>query len=352
MKPIGEAGSSRLIFLDYLRVFAFSSVLIGHKFYDSLVRFADSSSGLLSGATKAVLPMFWGGGAGVVVFFLVSGYIIGHVLLKESTGVFLVKRIFRIYPLYVAAVLLQAAVAHFYDHQPLPAFWVLLAQLSLLGDWFHAPLTLNGVEWTLRLEVLFYGVMALLKSTGFMDDRRRLLPLALVVITAAIYILGPLPQGTFPYPNYISVFMPILFIGLLLLLVERGEFSAPLFALLALAVLGRLVMVTDQMHPAGFALFGAYAFALFWAAWLGRKHLRSGRPVLILSGLTYSIYLFHNWAWEPLRSLLLRANIGVLPVDVLVLVAVLTLCYFVHQTIERGGIALGSASLRLQRKPA
>jgi peptidoglycan/LPS O-acetylase OafA/YrhL len=349
MTSTGEATSPRLIFLDYLRIFAFSSVLIGHKFYDVLLSVAESSSGLVNIAAKSVLPVFWGGGAGVVVFFLVSGYVIGHVLLKEATGEFLLKRFFRIYPLYVLAVLLQIGVAYFYEKQPLPTFGTVAAQLSLLGDWFQAPLTLNGVEWTLRLEIFFYGVMALIKSAGFLNDRRRLLPMALVMITAVIYLLGPLPQGTFPYPDYISVFAPLLFLGLLALLVERGEFSASTFVLLSAAALGRLAFVTDQAHPSGFAFFGAYAFAIFCTVWLARARLKSSRIVLILSSFTYSIYLFHNWAWDPMKSVLQGANFGVLPLDLQVLVAVLALCYVMSRTVERGGIALSSAILKRRR---
>jgi peptidoglycan/LPS O-acetylase OafA/YrhL len=68
----------RLLFLDYIRVFAFLSVLIGHKFYDTLLSIIDNSSSYsaLKLLVTLLLPFFMGGGAGVVVFFIVSGYII------------------------------------------------------------------------------------------------------------------------------------------------------------------------------------------------------------------------------------------------------------------------------------
>jgi peptidoglycan/LPS O-acetylase OafA/YrhL len=83
--------SSRIVFLDYLRIFAFVSVLIGHKFYAAVV---DLSNDRTVHATPrfiadVLLPLVSGGGAGVVVFFLVSGYIITHVLQTERTGEFL-----------------------------------------------------------------------------------------------------------------------------------------------------------------------------------------------------------------------------------------------------------------------
>ena len=41
------------------------------------------------------MPLTVAGGAGVVVFFLVSGYIIAHVLQTEAARQFLLKRFFR-----------------------------------------------------------------------------------------------------------------------------------------------------------------------------------------------------------------------------------------------------------------
>lgn len=67
--------ASRIAFLDYLRIFAFISVLIGHKFYPQLAAFtADETFHVTARCVvQWLLPLCQGGGAGVVVFFLVSG---------------------------------------------------------------------------------------------------------------------------------------------------------------------------------------------------------------------------------------------------------------------------------------
>ena len=63
---------SRIIFLDYLRIIAFVSVLIGHTVHHQLAALVANSDihpapRLL---VKAVLPIVHEGGVGVVLFFL------------------------------------------------------------------------------------------------------------------------------------------------------------------------------------------------------------------------------------------------------------------------------------------
>lgn len=82
-----------------MRVFAFMSVLIGHKFSAQLQAFiADvSQHSILLRVAEFIYAICDGGAVGVVVFFLSSGYIITHVLQVESSTEFLIKRFFRIY---------------------------------------------------------------------------------------------------------------------------------------------------------------------------------------------------------------------------------------------------------------
>ena len=71
---------------------------------------------------------------GVLVFVLVSGYIITPVLGRGDMAEFVVKRAFRIDPLYLAAVLGEAAWLGTQGRAS-PAASTLLWRASLLGDW-------------------------------------------------------------------------------------------------------------------------------------------------------------------------------------------------------------------------
>ena len=55
----------------------------------------------------------------------------------------------------MVAVLMEAAINSFF-YGVFPDMSVLVPQLLLIGDFFGTPYSLGGVEWTLRVEVLFY----------------------------------------------------------------------------------------------------------------------------------------------------------------------------------------------------
>lgn len=148
----------RVVFLDYMRVFAFVSVLVGHKFFDILTLVANSPQQHISirFLAEAMIPLCQGGAAGVVVFFLTSGYIITHVLQSEAPAAFLIKRIFRIYPLYLFAVAMELAFRAA-SGLPIPEPIIIVQRMLLIGDFFNTPYGLKGVEWhcASRLRFIF-----------------------------------------------------------------------------------------------------------------------------------------------------------------------------------------------------
>src|SRR3569623_80371 len=220
--------TSRIVFLDWLRISAFVFVLADHNFLPRLQRLASSADdhAPLGALVGLVLPFFRQAGAGVGIFFLVSGYIITHVLLRETGFTFLVRRFFRSYPLYVVAVLIQTAGGA-WIHGESPTFTTVLLRLSLCGDFFQLPYTLGGVEWTLRMEVLFYVFMALLKFCGFLDGRyTRWLPVALASCTFALLAMPPTPGPWTWAIAYYNLFAPFLLLGAFFYLQESGRVGA------------------------------------------------------------------------------------------------------------------------------
>ena len=347
-----SALANRLVFLDYLRIFSFVSVLIGHKFYADLNSWANDP--LVHATPKLllqiILPAFWSGGAGVTVFFMISGYIITHVLIKESTGTFLVKRIFRIYPLYIVAVLSQLLINNYFLHQPFPELRIIVIQLLLLGDWLQAPYTLLGVEWTLRIEIMFYLLMALLKCLGLLNQRRQLLPWALLAVTFGLRMMDPVPNFAGTFPAYFTIYTPILFIGVFYYLFEKKEIQLRSLLFFTGFILYQYFDLVAKYTPYWLGThFVAIAVAIFSAAWIYRADLKPTPVVLLLSNLTFAVYLFHNWAWDPIKMLLTHLSIDLLPANIQALFGLLILSYIMHKTVEKWGVRLGQRLL--QRRP-
>ena len=215
--------ATRIFFLDYLRIFAFVSVLIGHKFNSYLVAISNdvtihSTPRLMA---SFLIPFMQSGGAGVVVFFLVSGYIITHVLQTEHSVEFLIKRIFRIYPLYIVAVLLWYIPLAIVGHTE--SVLTLILQLLLLGDFFGTPYALGGVEWTLRVEIIFYVFMMALSYLNIITNHKsQILPYLLVFTTLMLGYLAPIPT-TDIFKGYITIFAPFLLLGSMIYLFERKK---------------------------------------------------------------------------------------------------------------------------------
>ncbi|EOA03975.1 MULTISPECIES: acyltransferase family protein [Herbaspirillum] len=335
----------RIEFLDGLRVFAFVSVLIGHKFYGQLEL---ASANLNIHATirfviDLIRPLAWSGGAGVVVFFLVSGYIISHVLQTENTPTFLIKRIFRIYPLYMFAVLAEVGMSHWVAQTPFPPYPVLLQRLLLIGDLFSTPYGLGGVEWTLRLEMSFYLLMGSLRLLNLLKDTTRL-PLIYFILTLAIQLAPAFPRTGAFTDGYLTLFFPFLFIGSSIYLMEHQLASRPACWGYVLYAIVSTLALWPGLNPANkdthFQILG---FLLFASVWGLRNHIKASSTVTLLSNLTYSVYLFHNWIWAYLLAAVSRWH-AIRPEHrwMAILMLLFLICLATHYTVEKWGVKLGA----------
>ncbi len=100
----------------------------------------------------------------VHLFFIISGFVIFMTLRNTRTGAdFLVSRASRLYPAYWAAVLLTGAVM--VVAPPFAKAAVTLPQvavnLTMLQQWLRVR-EVDGVYWTLAIELAFYGWMFLI----------------------------------------------------------------------------------------------------------------------------------------------------------------------------------------------
>jgi peptidoglycan/LPS O-acetylase OafA/YrhL len=339
---------SRIVFLDYLRVFAFASVLIGHKLYGQLVSFTENPTVHATPRliVKHLLPFFEAGGAGVVVFFLVSGYIVTYALQRDSAKEFLFKRIFRIYPLYIVAVLLEKLKLYFMGYGA-PELTSLIPQFLLIGDLFGTSYTLGSVEWTLRVEVFFYLYIALLRHFGFLNENRNWLLLMYTISVLVLVLLGPLPTSPAWSRAYITAYSPFLLLGSLFCAREANAISSWQLSGFTLLVFAQYFFVISIYNPRTLnSHFAIMAFFLFFFAWFFRSTFSSNGLVVLLSELTFSVYLFHNWAWDVFQGLARRIPLYFISADLVVLFFLFLFCYVMTSVVEKPAIRLGRYLLK------
>lgn len=345
-----NAQIGRIVFLDYLRIFAFLSVLIGHKFYGYALDFVnnDAAHATPRFIVELLLPLFSGGGAGVVVFFIISGYIITFVLQAQQPIVFFIKRIFRIFPLYIIAVLSQICINSFFWRElpDLSELSNVIPQLLLIGDLFGTPYTLGGVEWTLRVEVLFYIYMGVLSYLGLFHKHKKYLPLLLISTCIVLAMLAPIPSRDIWTKGYVTIYGPFLLLGSFFYLREIRQLSSWLLAGASILVLIQYYYLIAIYQPGWInAHFATLSVLIFYLSWRCRSIFVLTPFVMLLSELTYSVYLFHNWIWERIKTVFEHLSIAVVHPDIQALFALFVLCFLMLKLVEKPGIKLGKSVL-------
>lgn len=273
-------------------------------------------------AYHAGIGLVPGGFVGVDVFFVISGYLITQVLLKDiergrfSVLKFYERRIRRIAPALLGALIGTSVVCAWYG---IPAELLdygkslIAATLSAsnfyfwrTSGYFSAPALTQPLlhTWSLAVEEQFYIFWPLCLFAGWRLFPNRL-ALVTLIVTAASFALSAV--GAFVAPSGTFYLLPTraweLFLGALLAL---GMLPRPLDAVVrnALALLGILLIVGSALwiHPempfpgalAAPACVGAFLVILAGrdgTSMMGR--LLSWRPVAFVGLISYSLYLWH-----------------------------------------------------------
>lgn len=317
--------TGRIPELDGLRGIAIAMVLLYHYFQQTLV----TRPGSIVAHVQSALGLGW---SGVDLFFVLSGFLIGGILLdaKTSTNFFQVfyrRRFFRIVPVYFSILILFPALAHVGQQANLGDFSWLIAGKPL--PWYsYLTFTQNfwmargerfgamtlAVTWSLAVEEQFYLTLPILV-------RKLTAPGLMKCVRIGIYTAPLLRIGLgllFPH-NWIALFAlapcraDSLLLGVLAAMLIRdarwrermqhGHRSlVALIALLFFGVVALSIWAPGVYHPVmqsvGYtwlALF--YASVLLYA--LSRPTSALSRALRVkwlgwLGGIAYGAYLIHE----------------------------------------------------------
>ena len=188
----------------------------------------------------APLPVFFGW-VGVYFFFIISGYCIFMTLERSATvGVFLARRFSRIYPAFVAAVLLLFVfgLVAYIPSVPEAKFHVVAPNLldvamnlffvGEIGEW------VDGAFWSIAVEVKFYVLVAILagvipepaKFTKVFAILALVMGLIWIIATVILGGRGPLaPQSMLKFLA-IAPYLSFFAVGILGRRLQSGEQSS------------------------------------------------------------------------------------------------------------------------------
>lgn len=367
--------SARLDWLDALRGWAVLAVVLVH-------------SGQAAHCTGILLSISAAGQYGVQLFFIVSALTISatyeaHIgkygASRMSQFAWLIKRFFRIAPLYYAAAIfypiehyaIYVLSRHAYGNATAPAD--IIANLVFVHTW--VPSANNSVVpggWSIGVEMFFY---LLVPFIWLLPLRRRIAGLCATAafFLAATMIASKLSTGRFYVEDNSYLYYwfptqaPVLVVGLVFYFHHGLGTMAPqrpLFYFCGFAaglLIARILGTGAELAPMLAPVTAAFSFVLLVMSLRGPlKPVLVNRHAVYFGKISFSIYIFHFVVLDFIRAGLLAAHFhhsDPFTLGAVFATALLATCRIAQiskRIIEDPGIAYGhklSHAVALRREP-
>ena len=313
---VKRTATDRFRSIDALRGMAAIMVLVLHvgQSYINHPRVAASGRGLLRFYEYVDL-----GRIGICIFFIISGFVICRSFNSDRRELksFVVKRFFRLYPLFWFSMILAGLVL-WPKHASSLTPGIIGANATMLPSLLGQPFMI-GLYWTLETELLFYVLMSLLYWLGLLGRPKVMLALTLLmyVLLSGLYFL-PMAEQLMPHWKATPYHLSLMMLGVTTRYAYDAEGStrkpwlrilsthAVLLALVPLVILV-LYLVTGQAAELPDAIAYLLGMLMFF---VGLRYLRSAPGWMTYLGvITYSIYLLHPVVFTFVRQLLVRYDL-------------------------------------------
>jgi peptidoglycan/LPS O-acetylase OafA/YrhL len=247
--------------------------------------------------------------AGVLAFFLVSGFIIPTSIERyNSISRFWMGRLFRLFPLYLASLIVILVLGYSRVVILPPAFYLhpvrsVLTNLTMMQGFLGSPSAI-GVYWTLAYEMLFYILCSILFVAGILKKSTLWAWIATGVFLFSNLCCALLFHRALSAAK--AAFIVTAFIGTLFFrnfsgkVTSRTLYSLTPFVLLAFGVSFwlRFSIYPQASDPNQFTfqseiLAFILGYSLFCVAFVLRDH-EVPKPLIWLGRISYSVYLVHT----------------------------------------------------------
>lgn len=307
-----QTANPRMHWLDILRALAVLLVIWDH-FTGGLLHKIDRTwlpSSLAQSLVFEPLAITqYGGFMGVALFFVISGYIITVVIQRETNRTFVVRRIFRIFPLF-ALMLLVVLLTNPPEVDALSFVQILKLTVSNVTfvNYLRPPsLVLIEVGWTLVIELAFYAVALILKPLITSIRVRFLFPVGIIVVSTLLIatsrFFGP---GSYFQLSVFFLYFPLFAIGSIFALRASNEIRARWGWILGVLAFGVFLYGTNNFYPqfmlptASYPVSAVYVIVIFGVVWLFRESIPRIRVLSAIALISYSLYLVHAVIGQPI----------------------------------------------------
>jgi peptidoglycan/LPS O-acetylase OafA/YrhL len=346
-----DASRGTSVALDLVR---FAAALLVVLYHFAFFSWHEPASELGGRAAIGTAPHFttlisatWFGWVGVEIFFVLSGLLIAASAAERSPREFVVSRALRIVPALWFFATLSALITTLYSSADLT--YIALLHLKSLALFPKGP-WIDGVYWTLTVEVMFYAMIWFLLITRRFDlielltvSAAAILFLFYGLVTLAVLApqlpVGPLVlQVAHAYPARLVLLTTgsYFIVGLgLYLLAKHGHSFARTGALVAGLLAGAAGIWFNARTSPAVVLYGEWVgtpvavwlLCVSILTWSVLRPRRSVAPRILakarLLGLaTYPLYLLHNIVGAYVFGILLRCELNAY----LALVLAIVLC--------------------------
>lgn len=287
-----KAPSKRILELDALRAISCLNLLLFHFTYVYANKY---------GFQTPLGFTFPYGKYGVQLFFMLSGFVNAMTFVgKRSAKDFLFARAIRIFPSYWLVILLNVFLLSQLPLFHYPSAAETLANLTTMPRIFGFE-NLEPVTWTLQIEMLFYATLVIMMLTGAFKNMFRNLMIMVGTCLVFCFMASGFSRA-YPESGFNQIFwfvenvlfmrnMPLFAMGMLLNEIKnrRGVLWHNVMGIAIAAVVFHLIDLRGH-NPAATALL----FGLLTACAWGKVPPLRFKPLLFISSISYTLYLFHN----------------------------------------------------------
>lgn len=278
---------------------------------------------------RALAFAFADGKRGVYLFFTISGFILAlpfarhHLQNGKRVNVlsYFRRRLTRLEPPYVLAMLIRAPMVVLIKHTAIATVVVhLIATLFYVHSAVFAQYSIiNPPAWSLEVEIQFYLLAPFLTAVFVISNKvlRRGILIAVIVIagTLATYSLNPNGRLSFTLLYFLQYFVAGFLLCDFYLCNDDFAIPAPLYDLLGFASLVWILSSRAPWYPIALPFA---ALILYMAGFHGIvcRAFFAWRPVSLIGGMCYSIYLTHSTILAAITPVARRLEYSTMPLAI------------------------------------